>query len=184
MGSERLGHMFTAKDPTFKGEVASSKHEAMSHTSGTHPVSLSNGPKSLASTKKITRHKPNSKHRKLLKLHARQLAYLETTYQAIESLSKPISNEQHEQLLASKRRLDELKIKNDQLRDSPSVDDHEHFDQIKMEIDELIEEFKLLKLNNPQPDSMTTLDLLFGVPLDASESDDDDPNKPKTLIYF
>ena len=38
------------------------------------------------------------------------------------------------------------------------------------EIDELVEGFKSLKLNNPQPDLMTNVDPLFGVPLDASES--------------
>ena len=93
-------------------------------------------------------------------------------------------SEQDEQFLAYKRHLDELKIKIEQLRHSPSVDEHEHFDQIKKEIDELIEEFKSFKQNNSQSDATTTLDLLFGVPLDASESDDDDPEKPKTLTYF
>ena len=194
MGSERLSHAFTAKDPTFKGKSAlanphdpadATSHHAMSHTSGTQPVSLSNGPKSSASTKKITRHKPNSKHRKLLKLYAQQLSHLDTTCDAIESLSTSMSVKQQREFLHVKKHLEEVKIRDEQLRSCPSDDDHESFDQMKNDIDQLIEEFKTFKTSNcHHPDAMTPLDLLVGVPVDASESDDDDPQEPKTLIYF
>jgi hypothetical protein len=73
MGSENLSHKFAIKDPTYKENSSSSKHKdekfssqhSLSHTSGTQPVSISNGPNSSSSPIIKHKRKPNSKHRKL-----------------------------------------------------------------------------------------------------------------------
>jgi hypothetical protein len=96
-----------------------------------------------------------------------------------------MSAEQQEQFLIVKQHLEEVKIRDAELRDCPSDDDHKSFDQMKHDIDQLIEEFKIIKSNNDHPvNAMTPLDLLVGIPVDASESDDEDRQEPKTLIYF
>jgi hypothetical protein len=183
MGSENLSHKFAAKDPTYKED--SSKYEdkksSTSHTSGTHPIHLSNGPRSSSSSIIKHKSKPNSKHRKLLKLYTRQLSHISTTINAIESLSKPVDNNQNKILLSNKKRVEKLNEQLDNIRNDPSKQDHTYFDQVKNDIDQLINDLKSYKMDNDNPDATNTIDYLAGVPLDVS---DDENDEEKTIMYF
>ncbi|UJR34131.1 hypothetical protein I4U23_021538 [Adineta vaga] len=183
MGSEGLSHKFTAKDPTFKGKIAeddkSSSHNSMFHTPGTQPVSLSNGSTS-SSTVKIKR-KSHSKYTKLYKLYRRQLSHIETTLNAIESLSKSSKNDQNQILFSTRKHVDELNEKLENYRNVRSPEDHKHFDSIKHDIEQLIDDLKFYKMNSNDSDSNNTIDYLVGFPLDVSNSDDDED---ETLVYF
>lgn len=186
MGSESLSHKFTAKDPTFKESSSSKKHEdttsssknSMSHTSGTQPISLSNGSKSSSSPLIKHQRKPNSKHRSLLKFHSQQLSYISTTLDAIESLSKSNNNNNNQIVISNKERLDKLNKDIENIRNDSSKQNHIHFDQLKDDIDQLINDLKLYKMNNDKPNVTNTIDLLVGLPLDVSDNED------KTLVYF
>lgn len=195
MGSEHLSHLFAVNDPTFKENSSSSKHKekeslsqhSMSHTSGTQPVSLSNGPKSSQSPLIKHKRKPNAKHRKLLKLYNRQLCHINTTLNAIESLSELNDKNENEIILSNKKRVEELKQTIEDIRNDYSKQDHIHFDQLKDDIDQLINNLESYKTNNnDKPDLTNTIDYLVGLPLDVSESEDDDDHddENKTLIYF
>ena len=189
MGSEGLSHKFTIQDPTYK-ENSSSNHDksssqhSMSHTSGTHPVAVSNGPQSSSSSSSTKlKHilKINSKYRKLFKLYTLQLSHIETTINAIESLSKSNNNnEQNKLILLYKNRVNELKETIENLRKTPSEQDHTQFDQIKNDIEQLINDLKMYKIDNDKSDSGNTINSLVSFPLDVSDNDNDD----ETLIYF
>ena len=187
MGSERLSHMFTMQDPTYKKnskheDEQSSSHHSLSHTSGTQPVSMSNGPKSSPSSSMIKHKlKINPKYKKLIKLYSRQLAHITTTLNAITSLSK---SDNTQILESSKKRADTLRDNLESFRNSPSKQDHIHFDPLKKEIDQLIDDLKSYKVNNSNPDSRNTIDYLIGFPLNASDSENDDGEEEKTLVYF
>jgi hypothetical protein len=182
MGSERLSHMFAAQDPTYKKTSSSSKHDdqkpssqhSLSHTSGTQPVSLSNGPKSSPSPMIKHKLKPNSKYQKLIKLCSRQLSYIETTLNAIESLSKSRNNNENEIFLLYRKRLDKVNTDVEHLRNSPAEQDHKHFDPIKNDIDQLMNDLQSYKMNNDDPNSTNTIDSLVGLPLDVSDSENDE----------
>lgn len=191
MGSEGLSHKFTLKDPTYKGNSSSnddhkksSSQHSMSHTSGTQPVAVSNGPQSSSSSSSTKlKHilKINSKYKKLFKLYTRQLFHIETTINAIESLSKSNNNnEQNQIILSYKNRVNELNETIENLRKTPSELDHTQFDQIKNDIEQLINDLKMYKITNDKPDSGNTINALVGFPLDVSDNDNDD----ETLIYF
>ena len=186
MGSERLGHMFAQKDPAFK-EIASSNthenqkplsHHSLSHTSGTQPVCMSNGPSSSSKTPMI-KHKINPKYKKLLKLYHRQLTYISTTLNAIESVSTTDHFHSNPMLISSRQRLDHLYQTLDNFRNSPNKQDQPHFDSLKTDIDQLVDDIKSYKTKHS---TSHTLDHLIGFPLDVSDSDNDEPSK--TLIYF
>jgi hypothetical protein len=189
MGSENLSHKFAIKDPTYKENSSSSKHKdekfssqhSLSHTSGTQPVSISNGPNSSSSPIIKHKRKPNSKHRKLLKLYTQQLSHIGTTINSIESLSKPFNSDQHQIFLSSKKRADKLNEDLENIRKTPSKQDHIHFDQLKADIDQIINDLKSYKTDKDNSDLSNTSDYLVGFPLDVSDSEDD---QDKTLIYF
>jgi len=189
MGSEHLSHKFAAQDPAYKENSSSSKHKdekctshhSLFHTPGTQPVSMSNGPKPSSSSIIKHQQKPNSKHRKLIKLHSRQLSHIETTLNAIQSLSKSANNNQNKIFLSNKNRVDKLNKDLEDIRNTPSKQDHIHFDQIKNDIDQLINDLKSYKMDNDNSDSGNTIDNLVGFPLDVSDSENDEE---KTLIYF
>lgn len=181
MGSENLSHKFTIKDPTFKGEshkADHSSHQSSAHTSGTHPVSVSNGPTSSSSSAKKHQLKSNSKYGKLYTLHREQLAHIGTTLDAIESLSTPANAKQTQLLSSAREELDRLNEKLESLRDAPSADDYLQFDWVKRDIDALIDKLKAYKTDSNDCASANTLDCLVGAPLDVPEDD------KKTLIYF
>lgn len=198
MGSERLGHMFTVKDPTFKEQSSSknhskdssSTHHALSHSSGTQPVSISNGPRSSPTSSSITKVakklKPNSKYRKLWKLQSRQISFIGTTLDAIESLSNGMSDAERKDFSLKKDRFNALNERIENVRHSAANQDHQVFDQIKSDIQHLIDDLKSFKTTHHHSNAKSTLDMLFGIPLEASETDendeDEDPNK--VLNYF
>jgi hypothetical protein len=175
MGSERLSHLFAIQDPTYKKNSSSdekpSSNHSLFHTSGTQPVSISNGPTSSPSSK--SKQKTNSKYKKLIKLYSRQLSHITTTLNAIESLSKSENNHHQTQMLASNRkRVENLSENLENFRNSPSKQDHLHFDPLKADIDQLMNDLKSYKIDNANPDSTNTIDYLVGFPLDASDSEE------------
>jgi hypothetical protein len=190
MGSERLSHMFTAEDPTFKGHSSkdkaknpSSKH-SLSHTSGTQPVSVSNGPKSSSPIIK-TRRKMNSKYKELSKRYAQQLSHLATTLDAIDSITKSTNSDQYEILMSNKKRVDKLNEELEHLRNSPALHDHIHFDQMKHDIEQLTNDLKTHKMNNDNPNAVNAVDALVALPMDNSDSEENGKNNgEKTSIYF
>ena len=194
MGSERLAHMFTAKDPTFKGtssaakreEDATTTHHSMSHTSGTQPVSVSNGPHSSSSSIFKGKRKHNPKYEKLLKLHGRQLTHIGKMLHSIESFSHPsAADEKNEFLLSNKKRIEQLNVDLEDLRHRPTDQDHEEFQQMKSRIDQVIDDLKSYKMHGSRTESSTVLDLLVGYPLEVSDSEETDKDNPaKTLVYF
>ena len=185
MGSERLGHLFAQKDPKFKEHCPVTKHEdhksssnhSLSHTSGTQPVFMSNGPRSTPSSS-IIKHKINPKYKKLIKLYHRQLAHIATTLNAIESVS---ITDQHSNPIfsASRKRLNELNQTLENFHNSPDKHNQEAFDSLKGNIDQLIHDIQSYKSTNT---SRHTIDHLVGFPLDVSDSDNEE--KDKTLVYF
>lgn len=183
MGSERLGHLFAQADPAFKQHCSFSKHadhHSLSHTSGTQPVFMSNGPGSSPSSSSMIKHKINPKYKKLLKLYHRQLAHVATTLDAIESVS--ITDHPHHSnpiFLASRKRLIELNETLENFRNSPDKQNQKDFDSLKRDIDHLIHDIQSYKTNNT---SRHTLDHLVGIPLDVSDSDTEE--KDQTLVYF
>jgi hypothetical protein len=190
MGSEGLSHRFAAQDPTFKENSSSSKdtgkksspQHSMCHTSGTQPVSISNGPQSSPSSSLIKhKQKSNPKYTKLFKLYRRQLSHIETSLNAIESLSKSANSDKNQILLSNRKCIDQLNENLEKLYNSPSEHDHIHFDQIKHDIEQLINDLKSYKMNNDDPDSTNTIDHLVGYPLDVSDSEEDGKI---TLMYF
>jgi len=189
MGSESLSHKFATKDPAYKEYSSTSKHKdeklssqhSLCHTSGTQPVSMSNGPKSSSSPLIKHQRKPNSKHRKLLKLYSQQLSHIETTINSIESLSKPGNSDENKICLSYKKRADKLNEDLENILNTPSQQDHIHFDQLKTDIDQLINDLKSYKMDNDNSNSSNTIDYLVGFPLDVSDSEDDED---KTLIYL
>ena len=194
MGSERLAHMFTAKDPTFKGtssegkrpEDAMDSHHSMSHTSGTQPVSVSNGPHSPSSSIFKGKRKHNPKYEKLLKLYGRQLTHIGKTLHSIESFSHSSADEdKNEFLLSNKKRIEQLNDELESLRHRPTEQDHEEFKQMKNNIDQVIDDLKSYKMHGARTESSTVLDLLVGYPLEVSDSEETDKDNPaKTLVYF
>ena len=184
MGSEGLSHRFAAEDPTFHGKLnedkKSSSHSSMSHTSGTQPVSVSNGPESSSSIAKHN-NKPNSKYKRFIKLFRRQLSHIKTTVNAIESLSKPSDDQQSQLLLSTRDRIQNLYERLENLRNDLSIRDHEHVDSIKHDIQQLIDDLKSYKMNFDNVDSINTIDYLVGFPVNMSDNDSD---KDETLVYF
>ncbi|CAF1178376.1 unnamed protein product [Adineta ricciae] len=184
MGSESLSHRFAAKDPTFHGKLnedeKSSSHGSMSHTSGTQPVSVSNGSESSSSIVKHN-HKPNSKYRRLIKLFRQQLSHTETTVNAIESLSKSSGDRKNQMLLSTREQIHKLYQRLENLRNDLSIRDHEHVDSIKHDIEHLIDDLKSYKMNFDNEDSINTIDYLVGFPVNISDNDTDDD---ETLVYF
>jgi hypothetical protein len=192
MGSENLSHKFAVQDPTYKKYASSSKHEpdessshhSMCHTSGTHPVSMSNGPKSSASTSSTKlKHilKINPKYQKLFKLYNRQLSHIGTTITAMEALSKSTNNDQHEIISSYRNRVDELNKALENLRNTPHEQDHTKFDQMKNDIDQLINDLKSFKMTKDNSNCWNTVDYLVGFPLDVSDNENDGD---ETLIYL
>lgn len=181
MGSEGLSHRFAAEDPTFHGKLnedkKSSSHGSMSHTSGTQPVSVSNGPESSSSIVKHN-HQPNSKYKKFIKLFRRQLSHIETTVNAIDLLSKSSDNQQSELLLSTRDRIQNLYERLENLRNDLSIRDHEHVDSIKHDIQQLIDDLKSYKMNF---DNVDSIDYLVGFPVNISDNDTDED---ETLVYF
>ncbi|CAF0726033.1 unnamed protein product [Adineta steineri] len=188
MGSESLSHRFLAEDPTYKGkspyasksdDKKSASHHSVSHTSGTHPVALSNGPNSSSpptASKIKHKYKSHPKYKKLYKVYKKQLAHMETTVNAIDSLSKSPSTNQNQMLSSIKKRIDELNGNLDNLNDTPSLQDHIHFDPIKVEIKQLLEDLKSYKLDNKNSNSINAIDHLVGLSLNVSDSDDNEEN--------
>lgn len=190
MGSEGLSHKFAIQDPTYKEYSSSSKDKdensssqnSVSHTSGTHPVSISNGPKSSPSSS-ITKHKrkSNSKYTKLFKLYRQQLYNIETSLNAIESLSRSTDRDKHKILLSTRKRLDKLNETLENLHKSSSAQDHKYFDEIKHDIEQLINDLKSYKMDNSDPDTTNAIDYLVSFSLDVSDNED---NGETTLTYF
>ena len=185
MGSERLSHAFTAEDPTFDkdksayaNETSSKSSHSLSHTSGTHPISVSNGPPHSSGSKHIR--KTNSKYRKLIKLYERQLSHISSTLDAIETLAKPGNPHQDTVILLNKQRVNKLKEKLEDFSNDPSKQDYKHFEPLKDDIDQLIDDLKSYKMDNDNPNATHTMDSLVGIPLDVSDSEHDEE---KTLIY-
>jgi hypothetical protein len=189
MGSERLSHLFAIQDPNYKKNSSSTKdddeksssHHSLSHTPGTQPVSISNGP-----TSSMIKHKQkmNSKYKKLIKLYNRQLVHIITTLNAIESLSKTDNIHQNQILESNKNRVNKLRDNLENFRNSPSKHDHIHFDPLKKEMDQLINDLKSYKLDNTNPNSRNTIDYLIGFPLDVSDTENDDDDDKETLVYL
>jgi hypothetical protein len=193
MGSERLSHMFTALDPTRKKQSSPTKGEnqkqssqhSLFHAPGTQPVAFSNGPKSSPPSSPIIKHKrkTNPKYKKLIKLYSEQLSHITTTLNAIESLSKTDNIHHKEMLESSKTRVNKLRDDLEDFSNSPSKQDHVHFDPLKDEIDQLINDLKSYKIDNTNPDSRNAIDHLIGFPLNVSDSDVEDEDG-ETLVYF
>ncbi|CAF0771803.1 unnamed protein product [Rotaria sordida] len=185
MGSEHLSHLFAAKDPAYKDSLSvsklvdekSSSHHSLFHTSGTHPVAVSHRKKvsssSLSSIKK-SKLKLSSKDKKLLKLYSRQLSHIETTLDAIESLTKSNNSEHIKNLLSYRKRANQLHGDLKNLPHSSSDVDNNDFDQMKIEIEQLINDLKSYKMNNDDPDSKNSIDYLVNFPLDVSDSENDE----------
>ena len=194
MGSERLSHMFTALDPTRKKTSSSHKDEddksshqhSFFHTPGTQPVAFSNGPKSSPPSSPIIKHrrKTNSKYKKLIKLYSRQLSHITTTLNAIESLSNTDKIHHNEILQSSRTRANKLREDLDDFSNSPSKQDHVHFDPLKDEIDQLINDLKSYKIDNTNSNSRSAIDYLIGFPLDASSDSEPENEDDETLVYF
>ena len=189
MGSERLSHAFTNLDPTYKPnsfDESNTKEpqESLKHSSGTQPVSVSNGPSHSSSSFKV-KHKPktNPKYRKLIKLYNRQLTHITTTLDAIETFSQSENHQENKILSSNKNRVNELKATLDNLHQNPEQQDHLHFEPLKADIDQLIDDLKSYKMNNGIPNTSNTIDHLVGLPIDESDSENDDKEE-KTLIYF
>jgi len=83
--------------------------------------------------------------------------------------------------LSTQKRADKLNEDLENIRKTPSQQDHIHFDQLKADIDQIINDLKSYKTDKDNSDLSNTIDYLVGFPLDVSDSEDD---QDKTLIYF
>ncbi|CAF1281393.1 unnamed protein product [Rotaria sp. Silwood1] len=184
MGSERLSHMFAAKDPAYKDSSLlskfeaekSSSHRSIFHASGTHPVLVGHSKKlssSLSSIKKL-KSKQSSKDKKLLKLYSRQLSHIETSLDAIESLTKSNNTEHIKILLSFRKQLNKLNQDLENLRYSSSEEDNHPFDRIKIEIEQFINDLKSYKINDDDTDSKNSIDYIVNFPLGVSDSENDE----------
>ncbi|CAF2530333.1 unnamed protein product [Rotaria sp. Silwood2] len=172
MGSEHLSHLFAAKDPAYKDSSFLSKF----HANETHPVSADHSKKarsSLSSIKKL-KLKHRSEDKKLIKLYSRQLSHIETTVDAIESLSKSKDTEHIKIILSYRKRLTKLNQDFENLRHSLTEENDNNFNRMKIEIEQLINDLKLYKMNNDDSGSKNPIDYVVNFSLDAPNSENDE----------